>query len=184
MKSTGRLWLLAVCLLCGLVCTQAQEQEKKQLPREVPSPEKAARKMTDRMKEELQLTDKQYDKLYKLNLKEQQEHFATMTERGNGQRPLMGSRPGRGGGRPPMEGGMGPGMGGGRPPMGAPGERPAMEKDNVEKMQKAAAKKEKKIKENPDDRAIRQMAGNASATRTTSSTGSSSQTKSVETLSK
>ena len=88
MKSTGRLWLLAVCLLCGLVCTQAQEQEKKQLPREVPSPEKAARKMTDRMKEELQLTDKQYDKLYKLNLKEQQEHFATMTERGNGQRPL------------------------------------------------------------------------------------------------
>lgn len=95
MKSTGRLWLLAVCLLCGLVCTQAQEQEKKQLPREVPSPEKAARKMTDRMKEELQLTDKQYDKLYKLNLKEQQEHFATMTERGNGQRPLMGSRPGR-----------------------------------------------------------------------------------------
>ena len=41
MKSTGRLWLLAVCLLCGLVCTQAQEQEKKQLPREVPSPEKA-----------------------------------------------------------------------------------------------------------------------------------------------
>lgn len=111
MKSTGRLWLLAVCLLCGLVCTQAQEQEKKQLPREVPSPEKAARKMTDRMKEELQLTDKQYDKLYKLNLKEQQEHFATMTERGNGQRPLMGSRPGRGGGRPPMEGGMGPGMG-------------------------------------------------------------------------
>ena len=79
MKSTGRLWLLAVCLLCGLVCTQAQEQEKKQLPREVPSPEKAARKMTDRMKEELQLTDKQYDKLYKLNLKEQQEHFATMS---------------------------------------------------------------------------------------------------------
>ena len=61
MKSTGRLWLLAVCLLCGLVCTQAQEQEKKQLPREVPSPEKAARKMTDRMKEELQLTDKQYE---------------------------------------------------------------------------------------------------------------------------
>ena len=146
MKSTGRLWLLAVCLLCGLVCTQAQEQEKKQLPREVPSPEKAARKMTDRMKEELQLTDKQYDKLYKLNLKEQQEHFATMTERGNGQRPLMGSRPGRGGARPPMDGGMGPGMGGGRPPMGAPGERPVMEKDNVEKMQKAAAKKEKKIK--------------------------------------
>ena len=131
MKSTGRLWLLAVCLLCGLVCMQAQEQEKKQLPREVPSPEKAARKMTDRMKEELQLTDKQYDKLYKLSLKEQQEHFATMAERGSGQRPSMGGRPG---------------MGGGRPPMGVPGERPAMGKDIVEKMQKAAAKKKKKIK--------------------------------------
>lgn len=112
MKNTGRLWVLAVCLLCGMVCTQAQEQEKKQLPREVLSPEKTARKMTDRMKEELQLTDKQYDKLYKLNLKEQQEHFATMTERGNGQRPSMGERPGMGGGRPPMSGGMGPGMGG------------------------------------------------------------------------
>ena len=181
MKSTGRLWLLAVCLLCGLVCTQAQEQEKKQLPREVPSPEKAARKMTDRMKEELQLTDKQYDKLYKLNLKEQQEHFATMTERENGQRPLMGSRPGRDGGRPPMEGGMGPGMGGGRPPMGAPGERPAME---CGEDAKSCCQEGKEDQENPDDRAIRQMAGNASTTRTTSPTGSSSQTKSVETLSK
>jgi hypothetical protein len=48
------------------------------LPREVPSPEKAARKMTDQMKEELQLTDKQYDKLYKLNLKEQQKVVLTM----------------------------------------------------------------------------------------------------------
>ena len=47
MKSTGRLWLLAVCLLCGLVCTQAQEQEKKQLPREVPSPDER-RTATDR----------------------------------------------------------------------------------------------------------------------------------------
>ena len=69
-----------------------------------------------------------------------------MTERGSGQRPSMGGGFGMGGGRPPMDGGMGPGMGGGRPPMGAPGERPVMEKDNVEKMQKAAAKKEKKIK--------------------------------------
>ena len=60
MKSTGRLWLLAVCLLCGLVCTQAQEQEKKQLPREVPSPEKAARKMTDRMKEEPERTTRTF----------------------------------------------------------------------------------------------------------------------------
>lgn len=144
MKSTGRLWLLAVCLLCGLVCTQAQEQEKKQLPREIPSPEKAARKMTDRMKEELQLTDKQYDKLYKLNLKEQQEHFATMTERGSGQRPSMGGRPGMGGGRPPMDGGMGRGMGGGRPPMGAPGERPVMERTMWRRCRKLLPRRKRK----------------------------------------
>ena len=73
------------------------------------------------MKEELQLTDKQYDKLYKLNLKEQQEYFATMTERGNSQRPLMGKSSRRGGARPPMDGWNGPPVwGGGRPPMGAP----------------------------------------------------------------
>ena len=58
MKSTGRLWLLAVCLLCGLVCTQAKEQEKKQLPREVPSPEKAARK-NDGPDERRTATDRQ-----------------------------------------------------------------------------------------------------------------------------
>ena len=130
------------------------------------------------MKEELQLTDKQYDKLYKLNLKEQQEHFATMTERGSGQRPSMGGRPGMGGGRPPMDGGMGPGMGGGRPPMGAPGERPVMEKDNVEKMQKAAAKRKRKSR-NPDGGTICKVAGNVPTTRTTPTAGSSSQIKFV-----
>lgn len=84
MKKFGTLWLLAVCLTCGAVQMQAQEQrpdaEQKQLPREVPSPEKAARRMTDRMKEELQLTDKQYDKIYKLNLKEQKKLFEAREE--------------------------------------------------------------------------------------------------------
>lgn len=135
MKRNRLLCLLAVCLMCGMAFSQ--EQEKKQLPREVPSPEKSARKMTDRMKDGLQLTDKQYDKLYKLNLKEQQERFAAMAERGEGQRPprgeQRGERPGMGGGRPPMGGGMGSGMGGGRPPVGTRGERPAMSKDNAEK---------------------------------------------------
>ena len=133
MKRNRLLCLLAVCLMCGMAFSQ--EQEKKQLPREVPSPEKSARKMTDRMKDGLQLTDKQYDKLYKLNLKEQQERFAAMAERGEGQRPPRGEQRGER-----------PGMGGGRPPVETRGERPAMSKDNAEKKQKATAKKEKKIK--------------------------------------
>lgn len=120
MKRNRLLCLLAVCLMCGMAFSQ--EQEKKQLPREVPSPEKSARKMTDRMKDGLQLTDKQYDKLYKLNLKEQQERFAAMAERGEGQRPPRGEQRGEC-----------PGMGGGRPPVGTRGERPAMSKDNAEK---------------------------------------------------
>lgn len=42
---------------------------------EVPNPEEAARAETDRLKEELQLTEKQYKKVYKLNLKAQKERL-------------------------------------------------------------------------------------------------------------
>lgn len=79
MKRYASLWLLAVCLTCGAVQLQAQEPEpragQKELPREVPSPEKAAQQITDQMQKELQLTDKQYKKVYKLNLKEQKKSF-------------------------------------------------------------------------------------------------------------
>ncbi len=79
MKRYASLWLLAVCLTCGAVQLQAQEPEpraeQKELPREVPSPEKAAQRITDQMQKELQLTDKQYKKVYKLNLKEQKKSF-------------------------------------------------------------------------------------------------------------
>jgi len=182
MKSTGRLWLLAVCLLFGLVCTQAQEQEKKQLPREVPSPEKAARKMTDRMKEELQLTDKQYDKLYKLNLKEQQEHFATMTERGSGQRPSMGGRNGR---RSPTDGWWnGPRYGRRSSANGSSRRTSYNGKGQCGEDAESCCQEGKENQENPDDGTICKVAGNVPTTGTTPTAGSSSQTKFVETLSK
>lgn len=136
MKRYASLWLLTVCLTCGAVQLQAQEPEpraeQKELPREVPSPEKAAQRITDQMQKELQLTDKQYKKVYKLNLKEQKKIFSTRLA---GMRPPM----------PMGEGGMMPGMGGGRPPMGGPG-MPHMAKDSAEELQKAAASKEKKLK--------------------------------------
>lgn len=79
MKRYCSLWLLAVCLTCGAMQVQAQEAgpvgEQKEQMREVLSPEKAAQRMTDRMQKELQLTDKQYKKVYKLNLKEQKKSF-------------------------------------------------------------------------------------------------------------
>ena len=134
MKRYASLWLLAVCLTCGAVQLQAQEPEpragQKELPREVPSPEKAAQQITDQ---------------YKLNLKEQKKIFSTRLA---GMRPPMGAMPDMNGERPPMpmgEGGMMPGMGGGRPPMGGPG-MPHMAKDSAEELQKAAASKEKKLK--------------------------------------
>ena len=43
---------------------QTENSEKKELP----NPEKAARRMTDEMQKSLGLTDKQYKKVYKLNV--------------------------------------------------------------------------------------------------------------------
>ena len=145
---------LAACLLCGAFSVQAQVEQKpaegqgQQTTREIPSPEKAARRATDRMNKELQLTEKQYNKIYKLNLKEERKRFENMTATNSMQRPPMGERPEMGGGRPPMGGGGGmrPGMGGGRPPMGGPGRGPQMTPERAEDLQKAAVAKEKKIK--------------------------------------
>ena len=79
MKLTG----LAVCLTCCAGFINAQEayepqerqQQEKHLPREVLNPEKVATQMTEQMNKLLQLTDKQYKKIYKLNLKEQKAFF-------------------------------------------------------------------------------------------------------------
>ncbi len=125
------------------VASEGEPEKKGEMFREVPNPEKMAQKETDRLKEALNLTDKQYKKVYKLILKEQRELLENRMQRP----PMMGAN-GRGS-RPPHEGGMPPmGMGEGapdgmhRPPMmdGAP------KPESAEDMQKRIAKKNKKMK--------------------------------------
>lgn len=99
----------------------------------------------------LNLTEKQYKKIYKLNLKEEREKLEALIGRGDkeaGRPPMMG------GGRPPMMdgGGQPPMMGGGQPPMmGGRGGHPMMRpSDDHEKMkediEKRAEKKMKKLR--------------------------------------
>lgn len=145
---------LAVCLTCCAGLANAQEandsqerqQQEKRLPREVPNPEKIATQMTRQMKESLQLTDKQYKKIYKLNLKEQKEFFKSMQNSGE-RRPPMGG-PGMRGGRPPMGGGGEPPMmgEGGFPGRAGGGAMMNRESSFADSQKKAAEAKEKKIK--------------------------------------
>ncbi len=123
------------------VASEGEPEKKGEMFREVPNPEKMARKETDRLKEVLDLTDKQYKKVYKLLLKEQRELLESMTQRP----PMMG---GEGGPRPPHEGGMPPmGMGEGRPEgMHRPPMMEAPKHESAEDMQKRIAKKNKKMK--------------------------------------
>ena len=90
-----------------------QEEVQK---KEVPNPEKAAQRRTDEMDKALNLTEKQYKKIYKLFLKEEKEKVENMMQRHpggmDGQTPMGGS--------PPMGGGMQPQV---LPPM-PEGERP------------------------------------------------------------
>ena len=125
-----------------------QEEVQK---KEVPNPEKAAQRRTDEMDKALNLTEKQYKKIYKLFLKEEKEKVEAMMQRHpggmDGQHP-MGGRPPMGGGRPPMGGGMPP-QGGGFPGMGGAPEGMNPEelmKEHAEKMQKEQEKREKKIR--------------------------------------
>lgn len=117
MNKTMKLIGLMSCLLFCASLINAQElnapQENqrhgKRLSREVPTPEKIATRMTNQMKEQLQLTDKQYKKIYKLNLKEQKQIFKDLQNL-NKQHPPVGrldmknSRPPIRGGEPPMMG--------------------------------------------------------------------------------
>ena len=125
-------------------------QEKVQ-KKEVPNPEKAAQRRTDEMDKALNLTEKQYKKIYKLFLKEEKEKVEAMMQRhpgGMNGLPTMAGRPPMGGGRPPMGGGMPP-QGGGFPGMGGFPEGMSPEermKEHAEKMQKEQEKREKKIR--------------------------------------
>lgn len=126
------------------------EPQEKVQKKEVPNPEKAAQRRTDEMDKMLDLTEKQYKKIYKLFLKEEKEKVEALMERHpeglNGQHPMGGRSP-RGEGRPPM--GLGrPPQGGGFPGMGGddgmtPEER---RKAHAEEVQKEQEKREKKIR--------------------------------------
>lgn len=135
-----------VALFSCLVWTgMAQQQVDTKLPREVPSPAKIAKKMTDEMSKELQLNEKQYAKIYKLNLKEQKDRFKAQqsSSASSSERPPMGDRPSFDGSddeRPPMPSGERPEM---RMRQGGGSE---MTEDAAETLHKAELKKEKKIK--------------------------------------
>jgi len=128
------------------VSVMAQQKTDAKLPREVPSPEKIAKKMCDELQSELQLTDKQYKKVYKLYLKEQKARFSSQQADGaSGMRPPMRE------GNADFEGGDGfpPTMGGERPDFG---QRPDNGKVSKEEMMAAQKKKEQSMKKilNPE----------------------------------
>lgn len=168
MKSKVGTVLMTVFLVCGISSVFAQEKGWEPRFPEAQTPEKVAARETDEMKDELQLTDKQYKKIYKLNLKEEKQRQKAIQENVNGgwQRPPMG------GGRPGMGGGPGmgaPGMGGpemGTPEMGDMGQppvdgenshprgegfhhrmgKPALTPEAMQALAKQAEKKEKSLK--------------------------------------
>ena len=132
-----KITVLAIGLLAIALGSRAQQQQ-----RQVPSPENNAKRITNLMKKELGIDDKQYNKLYKINLQQQKEMFSNRKAGGpqgeaGGQRPPrpQGERPE---GMPPG-GGMG-GHGGMRPEMG--NSSSSLTKEQMEKNQ---AKREKKI---------------------------------------
>lgn len=121
--------------------------------KDIPSPEGNARRITEAMQTRLGLTEKQYKKVYKIQLAEQKAIFKYKPtpqrgiEKGLGEMPPQGHR--MEGGRPHRGGGF-EGMGGGRPPM-SPREmdwgddRPDPEKI-AKNLTKAAQKRDKKLK--------------------------------------
>lgn len=131
-----------MALMCAPLSASANvrydDPQEKVQKKEVPNPEKAAQRRTDEMDKALNLTEKQYKKIYKLFLKEEKEKVEAMMQRHPGG---MNGQPPMGGGMPPQGGGF-PGMGG-FPEGMSPEERM---KEHAEKMQKEQEKREKKIR--------------------------------------
>lgn len=118
--------VLAVAFM-ALSTAMAQEnnpQDKNEGRPQVMSSKERATREADRLKKELNLTDKQYKKVYKAYLNQNKEFENLRSQNGNnGQRP-QGMGPGGGGQRPQGMGGQRPqGMGGQRP-QGMGGQRP------------------------------------------------------------
>lgn len=143
-------WALCLAALMSVSSTafavalpDEPQQEKQTSVKEIPNPEKTARRLTDEMDKVLNLTEKQYKKIYKLNLKEEREKLEALIGRGDkeaGRPPMMD-----GGGQPPMmDGGQPPMMGGrgGHPMMRPSGDHEKMKED----IEKRAEKKMKKLR--------------------------------------
>lgn len=121
--------------------------------KDIPSPERNARLITEAMQSRLGLTEKQYKKVYKIQLAEQKTIFKYKPtpqrgiEKDLGEMPLQGHR--MEGGRPHRGGGF-EGMGGGRPPMPPQemmaGSDPPDPEKVAKELEKAAQKRDKKLK--------------------------------------
>lgn len=121
--------------------------------KDIPSPERNARLITEAMQTRLGLTEKQYKKVYKIQLAEQKTIFKYKPtpqrgiEKDLGEMPLQGHR--MEGGRPHRGGGF-EGMGGGRPPMPPQemmaGSDPPDPEKVAKELEKAAQKRDKKLK--------------------------------------
>lgn len=149
--NTGRLFGIVACLALFTCCgTVAAQQAGREMPGRhernvgpVPlSPEEAARRATARMDSLLSLTEKQYDKIYKLNLK-----WAREDAENRSAALRMGGRPE---GAPDFgkAGGFGQEPRGKRPPEGLD-HRPPRDfppSGDSEEMEKQRKKREKKLK--------------------------------------
>ena len=67
---------------CRYINTNEPQQKENTQKKEIPNPEKTARRRTDEMDKVLNLTEKQYKKIYKLNLKEEREKLEVLIGRG------------------------------------------------------------------------------------------------------
>lgn len=74
-----------MALMCASLNASANirydDPQEKVQKKEVPNPEKAAQRRTDEMDKVLNLTEKQYKKIYKLFLKEEKEKVEAMMQR-------------------------------------------------------------------------------------------------------
>lgn len=129
---------VAASIMMLSIGLSAQPRGDRPSPPKQRTPEEIAREETDRMKSEVDLTDKQYKKVYNLIKKDQEYRQNQVAKQfGDGMPPQGGGPGGMGGGM--MGGGMmgggpggmgGPGggsMGGGRPPQGEMGQGPRPE---------------------------------------------------------
>ncbi len=151
--------ILIIAAISGMALTATSVAQPKEFKR--PDPEAVAEHKTKKMDEDLQLTDKQYKKVYKLFLSVERSRnsgFSGMYPPQGGM-PPMGGMPGgmRGGmpgGMPP--GGMMGGMPGGAPPQNFDGgqfpQRPPMDVPDKSEEEKIEKKLRKILTEQQYDR--------------------------------